>query len=110
MNIRLQFLFCVMLLASKGAFSQENNPSEKQLHTNLISKYGVETAEIKLLLIKNYEEVSGKCIVTDAAYDQLKKKWETRFQNESDSQLKDQMLKRMNFFIPYSQIEFIIHE
>ena len=110
MKIRLQFLFCVMLFASKGTFSQENNSSEKQLHTYLISKYGVETAEIKLLLIKNYEEVSGKCILTDLAYDQLLKKWETRLQNESDRQVKDQILKRMSLFLPYSQIESIIHE
>jgi hypothetical protein len=110
MKIRLQFLFCVFLFLSNGTFSQENNPSEKQLHIYLISKYGVEAAEIKLLLVKNYEEISGKCVVTDAAYDQLMKKWESRLQIESDGQLKDQILKRMSLFLPYSQIESTIHE
>lgn len=110
MKIHLLFILSILLIASNGLFSQENNSSEKQMHTYLISKYGVETAEVKLLLIKNYEEVSGKCIVTDLAYDQIRKKWESRLQNESARQVKDQILKRMSLFLPYSQIESIIHE
>jgi hypothetical protein len=109
MKYILRLFVCGFVLAANHGFSQENNTSVPvQLHAYLISQYGVERAELQLLRIKDLEEASGKCVLTDTSYHILIAKWQSRLNIETDELLRSQIQQRMVLFIPLSQVEHLI--
>lgn len=106
----MKWLFFVLLSISFKSVSQTtNSSSENELSAFLISKYGLELTEKKLLQIKDYEERTSLNVLTDETYTLFVSKWNLRLTNELDEELRKQIIKRIQLFVPFSEVEPLIH-